>query len=265
MMGLCVKLIKKNYGNISLITDRRGKDFFGHLGWTSISTDLDQMPMIPSEVWSFGKLWAIYVISNKKEPFIHIDHDFFLFKKLEDTIINSKVLVQSLEYQIKSMYKTEIYDKYCQNKYIRDYQSINYSYNCGIMGGTDYEFWNSYAKNAIRAVIDPKNKYYWWTNYPEFDTFVKACVAEQYFLGCYLKANGIKPTLLFDNEPKPKKDWASHYVPHELSYFYKTYAAHFYGHNKYLILENDNLNLNGFMNLLPPEHQKNLNNILLNL
>ena len=80
-------------------------------------------------------------------------------------------------------------------------------------------------------VEDTQNKDLWLKNHPEFDTWTKAVLAEQYYLACALKKYNIKPKLIFDNP-------VGNYVPFSRTAkkFYKeTGAIHFLGKSKQYI------------------------------
>lgn len=234
----CVDQLRKNYKNVFLITDKHGELLFKDLPWTNIYTDLESIPKKYREVWSLGKLYAINFISKKEKPFLHIDYDFFITKKLSNKILNSEILLQSREYECgggPSEYKLNIYEKYCKNKFIKNYQRMNYVYNCGIMGGTNYKFWQEYSEKAIKVVEDKQNEKYWLKDF-KFQYFVKACVAEQYFLACLLHEKKIRANLLFDNSNKIKIG-INNYDPFDITYFKKTGAIHALGSNKNMLFD----------------------------
>ena len=242
---LCLHYLTKNYKNVYLITDKMGEEFFGDLNWSNIYTDLEGIinPKF-KEVWSLGKLYAINIIANKNEPFLHIDYDFFILKKLPRSILNAPIIVQSREFACDIQYEIKWYEKHCKNKYLKKYKRNTITYNCGIIGGTDYKFFQKYSENAIKAVEDPKNKKFWNRKYL-FPAFVKACVAEQYYLCCFLKDNKRKPMLLFDNKPADKKVVSpnDNYCPLNKKYFRQRKIIHFFGDHKmflYKIYKNHN-------------------------
>lgn len=242
---LCLHYLTKNYKNVYLITDKMGEEFFGDLNWSNIYTDLEGIinPKF-KEVWSLGKLYAINIIANKNEPFLHIDYDFFILKKLPRSILNAPIIVQSREFACDIQYEIKWYEKHCKNKYLKKYKRNTTTYNCGIIGGTDYKFFQKYSENAIKAVEDPKNKKFWNRKYL-FPAFVKACVAEQYYLCCFLKDNKRKPMLLFDNKPANKEKIGpnDNYCPLNKKYFRQRKIIHFFGDHKmflYKIYKNHN-------------------------
>jgi len=242
---LCLHYLTKNYKNVYLITDKKGEEFFGDLNWSNIYTDLEGV-ISPKykEVWSLGKLYAINLIANKNEPFFHIDYDFFILDRLPKNILNAQIVVQSREFACDIQYEIKWYERGCKNKYLKKYKRNTITYNCGIIGGNDYKFFQKYSENAIKAVEDPKNKKFWNRKYL-FPAFVKACVAEQYYLCCFLKDNNRKPTLLFDNKPVDKEVVGpnDNYCPLNKKYFRDKKIIHLFGDHKmffYKIYKNSN-------------------------
>ena len=89
-------LVKKNHGNINLITDFIGmKELKDVADWDSIDLCLESLPNEYKKVWSLGKIKAIKTLAFKKESFLHIDHDVFLIKKIPETILNNEFIVLS--------------------------------------------------------------------------------------------------------------------------------------------------------------------------
>jgi len=231
---LCLRYLRKNYKNVYLITDKKGEEIFADLDWSNITTELEGV-ISPKykEVWSLGKLYAINTIANKNEPFLHIDYDFFILEKLPQDLLKAQILIQSREFGCDSHYEIWFYEKFCKNKYLKKYKRQTITYNCGILGGTDYKFFQKYSENAIKLVEDPKNEKFWKKKFL-FPAFVKACIAEQYYLCCFLKEEKRRPTLLFNNKPanKFKMGLSDNYSPLDKKYFEQKKVIHLYGDNK---------------------------------
>lgn len=231
-----VNYLKQNYNNIYLITDKNGEKIFGNISFSNIFCDLENISCEYSEVWSLSKIYALSIIANKNKPFIHIDYDFFITKKLPDRIINADILLQSREYDLNNLqYNIKIFEKDCPIKYIKNYKTQPYAYNCGIMGGNNYDFYKVYTSNVINMVKDSQNKCFWIDK--KFNQhWTKAVLAEQYYISCFLKENNIEPILLFDNSMTNEG-----YYPDQYEYFEKTGAIHLLGHFKYLKLKKENI------------------------
>lgn len=223
-----VNYLRANYNNIYLITDKLGEKIFNNISFSNIFNDLENISCDYPEVWSLPKIYALSIIANKNKPFIHIDYDFFITRKLSDNIINADILLQSKEYDLDILkYNVEIFDKKCPIKYIKNYQTKSYAYNCGIIGGNNYDFYKTYTKNVINMITDSRNKCFWIdTKFNNQIYWTKAVLAEQYYIGCLLEENNIKPVLLFDI--------LNNYSPYIYEHFEKTGAVHLFGHYKYL-------------------------------
>lgn len=249
---LCVDTLRKNYQNIYLITDNLGKEIFENINWSGISTELESINFKKyPHIWSLGKLYAINIIANKGNPFIHIDYDFFITKKLSDEVINSDILVQSKEYQIDFIYNTKLYNEVNIKRYLNNYKPINFSYNCGIVGGKNFNFWKEYSSKAISQVEDPENTFFWQSKTNDEKWWSKAVLAEQYYLTCLLEEKNVKPTFIFDNYLCERN-----YSPFQTDYFKDTGAIHFLGpfkSNIKRILNPEDINLKNINDIYDEE------------
>lgn len=206
----------KSYGNINLITTPNGKQFLGDLPYTSIeifehphftniSTTGDLSPY--NNVWSLSKLIAYKQISQKREPFLHIDYDVFLFKKLPDNITNGEIICQHLENHniINHVYFLPIFEELCKNKQFYD-PNLNCALNCGIFGGHNFDFINFYVDSAISLLLEPSNQEYWKNghllvnkNFKGFENWKwQSGILEQLWLSQCVNHLKIKPSLLFE-------------------------------------------------------------------
>lgn len=240
LFDICVNLLNRLNYNINIITDNQGHDWFKHLQVNSITKELESFNFKYNDVWSISKLYVYNIISNKKKHFIHIDHDFFILKPFRQEIINADILVQSIEFNLESLgYKTSVFNNLCINKYYAKDVSLQYAYNCGIIGGKNYEFFKEYTDSAIKMVNDNANKKYW--SLPINGYYIKgmskAVIAEQYYLACCLNRFNIKPILFFDNS-KTKENYSPKHF-----FKYNEEAIHFFGHHKETNRVIENLNL----------------------
>jgi hypothetical protein len=215
---IAVHYINKNYGECHLITDSRSKKYLKNLPFKTISTELNKLNKQKSKNWALGKLLAYKIISEKNEPFLHLDYDVFLTKPLPENILNSDVLVQSEEKYIYMTYGLSIFDIFVGNRYDLENVSKNdQAYNMGVFGGKDLSFIKEYAERAIQFTLDNKNKkLFEMLSEVSSKTRVRspdelnnstdkgagpgsACVPEQYYLWKYAKKKDKKITCLFYN------------------------------------------------------------------
>lgn len=218
-------LIKKHYGNINLITDFRGAEELKNIAeWDSIDLSLETLPKEYKKVWSLGKIKAIRNLSLKKEPFLHIDHDVFITKKIPNTILNNELILQSFDSLPLKGVLSIFFNTQCRNKYLAKDTIPSKHYNCGIIGGYNLKVIGEFADSSMKMVLDQDNKKCWLDdNENEFllQYFSKALIAEQYYLSAFIQNKQLKPTLLIDGNYYPKES--------DIDYGY----LHLYGEKKY--------------------------------
>lgn len=232
----CCDGLRALQDDVYLITDVNGAEFLKDINFKRAFIVLDGIDeKYAKEVPSLSKLYAIKHAASKNKPFVHIDYDFTLSKPIPERLKESKIFVQSIEYDINSFgYNTEKYNKICKNKLNIE---TDIAYNCGMIGGTDTNLLHRFAEEAINLVEDPKNKNFWLKKHRGFKSWTKAVLAEQYFLSCFLKKENIEPELFFDNSFALKeKDSKYNYSPKDPKWYFETGGIHFYGFWKELEL-----------------------------
>jgi hypothetical protein len=185
----------KHYKEVHLITDFEGAYFLKNIPFTSVDTSLEILPKKYDIMWSLGKLYTYQVISERGDPFFHIDSDVFLVNKLNESFLKEKVFVQHeefyafYEYQIKELFNI------VQNKHLLGKILPDNAYNFGIFGGNDVEFINKFAIEALKLPLD------------NYDIIGKhcfkfhhtpACAIEQYQFSIFCSINNIIPKTLID-------------------------------------------------------------------
>jgi hypothetical protein len=134
---------RKAYGNVHLVADSRAADVLRRvigIPFDSVDTSLDGYGG-PAGLWSAAK---VRTYSLQKEPFIHVDADVFLWKKLPDFAESAPVLGQAIEHVRNVDYDTtyrrpmafalangltkppSCWSRNCYN-----------AVNCGVFGGHD--------------------------------------------------------------------------------------------------------------------------------
>lgn len=136
-------------------------------------------PAVPDEVahvWAASKLVS-YTVPD--EPFVHLDHDVFLWKPLPERVTSAAVFAQNRE----------------RHEYTRTWyaQRIAYGvpwvgspYNVGVIGGHDLDFIREYANGGLAAISDPRNR----TALRTRCGTNASLHFEQLGLGCYAHARG---------------------------------------------------------------------------
>src|SRR5262249_46794415 len=159
-----VNLAQQHFAAVELVTDHYGKTLLVdrlRLPFTKVIDELDRV--VPAHVkdlyWTFGKLWAYYL---QGEPFIHIDYDVFLWKKLPERILTAPMFGQNTESDIWKLdfyrqgYRTLCgYLKHKPSDWVVIYpyiQKHDIAINAGIIGGNDITFLRKYASIAIEML-----------------------------------------------------------------------------------------------------------------
>lgn len=206
--------LKKNFKNVNLITDSISKKYFEDIPWDSITTELDIVPEDYPSVWSLSKLYAYKIITNKNEPFIHVDNDVILWKGLDENFLKSEVFAQSPENAEAYKYEPEKLYNNCPNLYVLENKNLQTAYNVGIFGGTNISFIKEYSEQSIKFVEDLINRKFWQEYNGYTFHWAKAVTAEQWFLGALAEHNNVKINALFPNHgwPTPEEAKAKYYT-----------------------------------------------------
>ena len=170
---LSVETARKHYPQTRLVTDDLGArllvDGLG-LEFEQVSTELNALADCDPAVWSLGKLWA-YRAQTK--PFVHLDADVYLWKRLPERIESAPVFGQNPELFAlgASHYRPEAVQT-ALTKNTSGWIPVEWEWSlshgspqsaacCGIFGGNHLEFVYHYADSAIRCVQDTRNSSGW--------------------------------------------------------------------------------------------------------
>jgi hypothetical protein len=206
--NLSAYLAKKQYGEIHLITDTEGKKHLGGIEYTSISTDLDALPVEYGTVWSLGKLLTYNKIAARSEPFMHIDYDVLLWKKLPETFTASPVFAERLEQKVDWRYNVTNFHKRCPNHHDLKTLVADGALNAGVFGGTDLDLIYRVTHRAMAFVLDPDNKAFMTStdatiNIPSWS---RATIAEQLYIYQYCLMNNKDVTFLINGKDFIEQD-----------------------------------------------------------
>lgn len=192
---LSAHLILKNYGEVHMITDSNSIDSFKDIKFTTITTDLDSLPQ-HNYNWALGKIQAYRIIAEKNQPFLHLDYDVFIWKKLPEDFLKNEVFAQEKENDIK-LYNIEQLRINIKNNYILNF-NFNKAYNMGIFGGNNTEFIKKYAESSYNFSTDEENKIaFQYQNNSCFHCVAVTC--EQYYLHQASKYWNIPVSVLFNS------------------------------------------------------------------
>jgi hypothetical protein len=192
--------LKKNFGEVHLVTDKNGAEILKDIKWDSVSIDLENLDQKYSDIWSLGKILAYKIACDRNHSFIHVDYDVVLWEGVEDRIKKADVFAQSEEINAFEFYNTKDIYKYFSNdnffsKIPKDLNPIN----MGIFGGNDLNFIKKYSEDAIDFITNHKYKNFWNT-FKFCDHFWhRACVAEQFYLSAKAYSSNKKIEYIFQN------------------------------------------------------------------
>lgn len=148
---------RKYYSQVELITDSVGKELLiDQLGlpYTKVSTALDNLENYDADLWALGKIYA-YGMQN--EPFLHADGDIFPWERLDPYI--EKAALVSLHREDTADYYSfleEFKKSFTQipellQKDMKE-ERLTYVGNAGIIGGYNYQFFQSFCKQVMAFV-----------------------------------------------------------------------------------------------------------------
>lgn len=158
--GLSCLNLCKLYDEVELYTDKRGYDILVNqlkLPYTKVHCCLDDLLSgIPSQLWSVAKL---VVYSLQETPFLHIDGDVFLWKKLPEWVETAGLVVQNFELgDSLECYRVamSVMRKNCidiPDVFIdKEKDETDDAVNAGVFGGTDTSFIQSYARYVLSYI-----------------------------------------------------------------------------------------------------------------
>lgn len=153
----CLTLRRHGY-EVSLYTDQMGKEWLINrigLPYTEVFPIYNESLCLPKH-WACAK---IKTYSLQQEPFIHIDGDVFIPKKLPDVFENAKLITQNREYGANH-YRIMM-DNFVNhpNAVVPVYLFKRWnatsipSYNMGVFGGRDLEFIHYYCCQAEKLLL----------------------------------------------------------------------------------------------------------------
>ena len=193
---LSLETAKQHYAETCLYTDNAGADLLvDRLGlqFTCVSTALNALAGYHPGWWSLGKLYAYRL---QTEPFVHIDNDAFLWKRLPERVERASIFAQNPEPFTRgaSYYQPERVEEALLRRsdgwlpqewmwYARSGQGQR-GECCGILGGTRPDFIRHFADQAIQ-VVDRRSNQRGWSVLQ--DPFPHMIAVEQYYLAACIE------------------------------------------------------------------------------
>lgn len=159
--ALSCLLLRRHYEKVELFTDALGKKILIDtlkLPYTDCHIIFDNTFQIDPHLFSLAK---IKTYQSQKTPFIHIDGDIFLWKKLPQSIIEAPLVASNLE--IDLFFNKEILDETATHfttiphylKGVNAHEHI-FASNAGIIGGNNLDFIQKYCDAAFNFIESNK-------------------------------------------------------------------------------------------------------------
>lgn len=209
---LSVLNAKKHIGRVELVTDEYGKELLSRLRlpFDKISTELEGIDY-HHELWAIGK---IHTYLMQEEPFLHIDHDVYLWQKLPARFDTAQLICQNTEhhdYYDPIVTKFSEYDGYKPTfiqEYIATHGKSIFALNMGVFGGQNIKAIQEMSEEALKTIAHPANAdllhdlkenhggYYGLYN--DFNLLV-----EQYYAGAYAVQNNIPFEMILEKSQPP--------------------------------------------------------------
>lgn len=154
-MLLSSLLLQRHYGQVELFTDKAGADLLIgklKLPYQKVSVCLDQLNAYNPELWALPKLLAY---SQQRSPFLHIDHDVFLWEPLPTSLHSAPLVAQSSEFgftEYEECFRLAEDLGLTLPEVMYQGLSSNHRYdsiNAGVLGGTDTYFFAKYTKTVF--------------------------------------------------------------------------------------------------------------------
>jgi hypothetical protein len=167
--GLSVNCARQHYPQTWLVTDDEGARILVdelQLPFTHVSTALNSIAQENPDWWAFGKIEAY---RRQEAPFVHIDTDVFLWKRLAIGLEQADIFAQNPEPIMPggSCYRPEKLEGavgwprrgWLPREWLwyRSSASLR-AQCCGIFGGRRVDFIQHYADTAKRLVADRRNR-----------------------------------------------------------------------------------------------------------
>ncbi|QJB39446.1 hypothetical protein HF324_16905 [Chitinophaga oryzae] len=161
--ALSAAQLHKLYGEVHLYTNDAGKEVLIdrlQLPYTHVHTVFSDED-VPAALWAVPK---VRTYSLQKAPFVHFDGDTFLWERIDKEIMNAELITQNQEHT-PAFYRPILQDLLKQGAWLPDYlaEAVGagapiVSYNAGVMGGKNIDFFQRYTNEAFRMIQKNRDK-----------------------------------------------------------------------------------------------------------
>lgn len=171
--SLSLHYTKKWFKEVHLITDLKGEGLVKRYGleFDHINNDLEKvLKNTKNHYWSLGKIYACKI---QDKPFIHIDNDAFLFKRLPNSFLSADAGFQHLEASLVAK-DSGWYDgflKHADSKYkdkpIWFDTKTREAYNCGLIAFNKLDILEEWWEESLKYInFLEKNIFDWKESTP---------------------------------------------------------------------------------------------------
>ncbi len=164
--ALSLHTASRFYPDTHLVTDDHGATILIdklQLPFAHVSTQLNEIASEDADWWSLGKIEAYRL---QRKPFVHVDADVFLWKRLPVHVEEADVFTQNPEPIVtgETLYTPDEVDRVIGKGWLpkewawykREREPR--SECCGVFGGNRTDFIEHYASTALRMIGDPRNQ-----------------------------------------------------------------------------------------------------------
>lgn len=152
MTALSLSTMKKVFDRVELVTDTKGAELLGRLGYDAIHLDLDHLADLDPRYWSAGK---IYSLKRYSIPVVHVDGDVFFLKpdirKVFEESWDALVQMKETGEHYRKTY-THLVEWMKPALFSWNLDTYNFAYNCGVMGFQNIEFKDRFVEEYFRAL-----------------------------------------------------------------------------------------------------------------
>ena len=195
-LALATHRAMQHFKSVHVVTTRWGERVLRTAGIpaTEFSTELDTMKSVPPWFWAYGKLIA-YTLQT--EPFVHVDNDVFIRQPLPDRVLNARLCFQSKEWLDVPEYCWYNVLRPCWNaapvrpQIVVSNEITDFTYNCGICGGHDLEFFKEWIKTSAAYIFAPENQRVFFEDFRSVQMHQNLW-HEQYFGAALIKAHHLR-------------------------------------------------------------------------
>ena len=185
---------------IILFTDDTGMyllvDVLG-LDYSDIFVEFNQLDHLPSAYWAIPKLVAY---SRVNTPFLHVDGDLLVYNGFKNLELGNKGRV--FEFENRALSKEHIGTIELLDR-IALPESPDGGFaelNCGVVGGTDYRFFNDFAEYSLSLFYNNLSKLD--TGNLKYNKNVINSYFEQYLAFCYARHRGKDFHCIYEGDPR---------------------------------------------------------------